>query len=319
MRRSSEMEPNPPPPPPLPPPLLPSTILSTILSTNSIQKQSSVMNSLTNSNQSTNYSNEDFKTMLKNQLFPLSQSKVVDCHYAMPKTIVDGVLQRGPCCGMVALHLGHAQLLVFGNDDNQGRDKSIEFDNGKGDFISASADHEFVSVESIIDEAKTKGFTLFGEMFSCENMASLARTFLPRSTNVSVQHSNILETDNFAQTIKTHLRKNGLILIPYDKDVNFGPCESGGKKAHWALILGMIEVKVGKGNDEVDGVELFVAARHGKSLRLAFWRLKDLLKSNSQLRDYDWDKLEENFRSAKPVVPMGGLEEGLKGKMVFIG
>lgn len=372
------------PPPPSPPPILSPSLHSQPpyhfpQPPSSMKKQSMVMKSLSNFNQSTLYSSEDFEAMMHQQhslfssfpetLMQRQQQLSAGFRYFLPNRIVEGVLQRGPCCGMVALHLALAQMLLARekrdasdidddnrNDDtgnsNVGKNDNRSDNDGRNDNENykdvnncrdVNIDHDdIVSVEAMIDAAKLMNFTTFGEMFSCENMAALASSFLPRSTHVSVQRFEEEEEEGDennveCERIKAHFQSGGLILIPYDKDVNFSPCMSGGKKAHWALLLGFVEVSFEKLTDEEEeegGEEermndkaksstvhtrRFVAARHGKALRIAFWKLGNLLKSNCQLKDYDWAKLEKDAGPSKPIVPEGGLEEGLKGKMVFIG
>jgi len=299
------------------------------------------------------------------------------------------VLQRGPCCGMVALHMALAQIRLNwelrttkhcgsicddeieskGDEENVHRDKdndneedidddeNEENSNYKIENLSQElnkSEGNIPSVEAIVDAAKANNFTAFGEMFSCDNMAHLARNFLPRSSSVSVRRFGKEEDDDsdsdkakkfesVVKAFKRHFHAGGLILIPYDKDVNFSPYMGGGKKAHWALLLGLVEVFVAgttamvedeEGEEYMTGIEKnmsslkikiesskrihLIAARHGKSLRIAFWKLKDLLKSNGQLMNYDLEKLERDDGPMKPVVPEGGLVEGLKGRMVFV-
>jgi len=281
-----------------------------------------------------------------------SSSSDTRFRYILPNRIVDGVIQQGPCCGMVALHLALAQLRLgyspgrsvdadnVSIDEQSSKSHEVlngrDTDNGKGDDGKSNevmnynrVGNRITNVETIINAAKIELFTSFGEMFSCENMASLANVFAPTGKTacvIQLVNNDDDSIESFAELIKSHFESRGLILIPYDKDVNFSPCMSGGKRAHWALLLGLIEVWSEAGLSKDGKQELgkgdprrFVAARHGKSLRLAFWNLNDLLKSNFQLRDYDWTKLQKDDGPSKPVVPDGGVEEGLKGKLVFIG
>ena len=237
----------------------------------------------------------------------------------MPDSIVNGVLQQGPCCGIVALHLALAQV------DYQRERVSTSYDQTILSVTSAS-------ISAILEMAKSKKYTTFGEMFSCDDMLSLSRDFLPASAHVTLDSCIGKNRRDFVEMMKNHFRNGGVALVPYDKDVDFRPCTNNGTCAHWALLVGMASVSLegdftGKkengGTEEMIPSETdFVAARHGKSLKIAFWNVDDLLSSNEQLLDYDWDKLRRESRfddhSLEPVIPVGGLDKGLKGKMIFI-
>jgi len=316
------------PPPPPPPPLLLRSLHQPSLPPQSLpppppsipahQKSSTIDQSITILKLNP-LSSLNLRSMIERET-PLSNARL---EFALPKAIVETVLQRGPCCGIVALHMALAQMRWR----NEG---------GVANIVS-----DIPSVEEMLEAARTKRFTSFGEMFSCENMAILARSYLPtadiRVQNVR-QESNVDNDD----AILRHFRDGGVVLAPYDKDADFRPCFKRGGSAHWALLLGMVAVTYGdeavmeeeevvekevrKKNVEVAGEQklcarrLFVLAAHGKSKRIALWNWADLKKSNEQLKDYDWDKLKrENFsHDLEPVVPVGGVGEGLGGKMVFV-
>ena len=42
------------------------------------------------------------------------------------------------------------------------------------------------------------------------------------------------------EEIISHLNKGSAILVPYDCDKNFEPCNRGGHAAHWAVIVGYL-------------------------------------------------------------------------------
>ena len=242
-----------------------------------------------------------------------------------------GILQEGPCCGIVALRLALAQIDIHSRRQSGGADRVSETANESVTVVA--------TVDQILLTAKSKNYTTFGEMFSCENMMTLFQHFLLTGDKV-VSKCSLLRDDALNKTaFIQHFKDGGLILVPYDKDHDFRPCSKRGSKAHWALLLGLVEVTFGEeaeaeereaecegslideGNTIASRGETerhhFVAARHGKSRNIAFWNLDRLLESNAQLVDYDWEKLSHD-ESLKPIIPDGGVEEGLKKKMIFI-
>ncbi|KAH6926295.1 hypothetical protein HPB50_016478 [Hyalomma asiaticum] len=115
------------------------------------------------------------------------------------------VLQDGPQCGLVALSMA-SQLLQ---------------------------DHP-VSVDALFEMAKSLQFTKKGEMFSVENMKTLAEACLQGLCAEIVCD----EHRQKGQVIK-HLLKGKPVLIPYDSDSNFEPCLKHGHTAHWAVLHGI--------------------------------------------------------------------------------
>jgi len=127
------------------------------------------------------------------------------------------------------------------------------------------------------------------------------------------------------------LLKSKLILIPYDTDRNYEPCNKNGIKAHWALITGFmvpvhidesvsktlihfreenkpqgltfvqsLEVsqvqelrKIFETNKQVSDL-IHVICKQGKSKNLGVWSLKKLLESNRQLREINTEKCDPN-------------------------
>jgi len=299
------LSPTPPPPPPLRPPPLPPPLPN--------ERRPDQSNS---SIQLRKYSDADYRSMIDRELSSSSSSSSSSSFtlsLLMPDSVVDGVLQQGPCCGIVALHMALAQLTL--------KRRIAEESVAHNDSIA--------SVEELMQTAKDEKYTSFGEMFSCDNLASLTRSYLPSSFQVRVQSFLDLDEESSEKMIRDHFSFGGLILAPYDKDVDFRPCMKRGATAHWALLFGMATVEESEGeekrNQMLPSRRVFVAARHGKSRRIAMWDWSDLLKSNEQLEEYDLDKLrrDNDCTSAEndfvePVIPDGGLSEGLKGKMIFI-
>jgi len=205
--------------------------------------------------------------------------------FLLPPKIVDGQIQVGPTCGMLALHLALAQTSLH---------HPITVNYGPSDILQV---------------AKEKGFSTFGEMFSCKNLASLGRHF-SSDLDLKVKKFTLLENEKVSTAIEKHFLDSpkNMIIIAYDKDVDFRPCQVNGRKAHWALILGMATIANTK--------EKLVFARHGKTRKLACWDLNSLLLSNTQLEEYDYVKLQDGM--TKPIVPEGGLGKGLKGQLILI-
>ena len=108
-------------------------------------------------------------------------------------------LQEGPQCGLVALAMA-------------------------GDNID---------LQEVVRTAKERGFTKQGEMFSVEDMASLARLVLEREVEV-VESKELLD----CRQLMARLSEGGAVLVPYDCDHNHTPARLRGSKAHWALITG---------------------------------------------------------------------------------
>ena len=126
------------------------------------------------------------------------------------------------------------------------------------------------------------------------------------------------------------------LLIPYDCAANHSPCLEGGKKAHWALVAGIAWQQVAdascKGtpldlapgwswqDHEVPAPseitdEVMLIARQSKSLVLGLWDRKELVESCLNLKAISPKRGEEED---KYVIPEGGVEAGLAGKMVLL-
>ena len=131
------------------------------------------------------------------------------------------------------------------------------------------------------------------------------------------------------------------ILIAYDCDFNFEPCNKNGKKAHWALITGYVfpfepiqyeslsnlsqdtsiidlnsvselfDVKSLVRNNH-DDKKLFVICKHGKSRQSGVWNLKSLIESCRQLKE-----VGDNRDSKDYVLPSGGdIQKTLSSKAI---
>ncbi|XP_044264913.1 UPF0692 protein CG33108 [Tribolium madens] len=179
-------------------------------------------------------------------------------------------LQDGPQCGLVAL------AIYSGNPST-------------------------ASVQSLLETAKNEGFTNNGEMFSVQNMATLARLSL-KSTSVQV-YSGLLNT----KEIKEFLLNGAHLLVPYDTDKDNSPGLLNGSRAHWAIICGAVETES----------DFYVIARHGKAINVAIWKLSDLSESNAQLNEVGTYQKQPNIDFK---LPQGGIQGdlGLKCKSIIL-
>ena len=92
-----------------------------------------------------------------------------------------------------------------------------------------------VNLEEVVRTAKERGYTKQGEMFSVEDMASLARSMLDRDVEV-VESDQLLDSD----LVMRRLSQGRAMLVPYDCHHNHTPACFGGSKAHWGLITGFV-------------------------------------------------------------------------------
>ena len=84
-----------------------------------------------------------------------------------------------------------------------------------------------IDLEEVVRSAKERGYTKQGEMFSVEDMASLARLVLEREVEV-VESKELLD----CRQLMARLSEGGAMLVPYDCDHNHTPARLRGSKAH---------------------------------------------------------------------------------------
>lgn len=113
-------------------------------------------------------------------------------------------IQQGPQCGLVALSMASQ---VF---------------------------PETVDVADLLKEARRRGFTKHGEMFSSEAMVSLAEGIT--GMEATIRRDVLCDP----RTLLELLMKGDLILVPYDAERNHLPGLRGGHKAHWGIICGCL-------------------------------------------------------------------------------
>jgi len=163
-------------------------------------------------------------------------------------------------------------------------------------------------------------------MFSASDMADLAKEVLGGGEAMSI---SLLQDKDWLVNVLAEGRQ---MLIPYDCAANHSPCLEGGKKAHWALVVGIAWQAVScKGTlldlapgwswqDDAPAPseikdEVMLLARQSKSLVLGLWDRKDLVESCFNLKAIGPKRGEEED---KYVIPEGGVEAGLAGKMVLL-
>jgi len=226
------------------------------------------------------------------------------------------------------------RLLLWHNKDTVAR---LQDGPQCGLVAVAIAAGDQVEVDTVVNMAKDLGYTNLGEMFSVDNMASLCKKVLDTEaivcdTRLLLQPSWIIEK----------FIDGWQLLVPYDCAPNHSPAMFGGNKAHWGLITGWVLITE-KENDlssvitkEVENREnmvivtavedksklqsllklpsskLMLVARQSKSLVLGVWDVQMLVDSNENLKSVE-DKRGEEF-----VMPEGGVEAGLCGRMVLV-
>ena len=204
-------------------------------------------------------------------------------------------LQEGPQCGLVALSL-------------------------------AAATRGLTCTPGEVQELAIKrGFSLQGEMFSASDMADLSKELVGGGEVMTI---NLVHD---AVWLVNVLAQGRQLLAPYDCAANHSPCLEGGKKAHWALVCGFAwKAEECKGTpldlapgwfwrDEVPDPselmgEVMLLARQSKSLVLGLWDREELVQSCLNLKAINPKRGEE----CKYVIPEGGIEAGLAGKMVLL-
>lgn len=218
---------------------------------------------------------------------------------------ISPVIQEGRCCGIVALSMA-SQLI------------------------------QEVSVNDILNLAKSMNFTKEGEMFSAFNMSKLAMSLLNCDTIV------IDNLDKHKHDLLSHVCDGWPLLIPYDADRNHFPCSNNGMTAHWSVVTGLCFTVPDKSDvNALENIELiqdypefnvfvtkdgsyvkkllncsenvFLYARQGKSKHLAAWDLNDLLESNKNMYE-----VTKKYRSDEMILPEGDSLSELRNKAVLL-
>ena len=96
-------------------------------------------------------------------------------------------------------------------------------------------EREEITTELLLETARSRGFSLQGEMFSVFSLASLARDLLEVEARVEPA-SLLLDTSWLLEL----LQSGGLAVLPYDCQPDSSVCLAGGDRAHWGVITGLI-------------------------------------------------------------------------------
>lgn len=204
--------------------------------------------------------------------------------YLFKYSQIDSQLQEGPTCGLLILSLLLQRRL---------------------------------SVNDLKLEAVAKGFTNNGEMFSVNNLSKLLTQSLEK-LNMQNYYTEVKTGSLTDKAVISFLVDGGMILVPYDADANHSPCLKNGHKAHWALIVGIIlddDPDKLKSSEQLND-NVYVLAKHGKSLHLAMWKLNELEKSNQNLFEFS-PKRETDEMSY--VLPDDGIDgaNGLRNQFIL--
>ena len=190
------------------------------------------------------------------------------------------ILQQGPTCGLAALSM--VLTLVPRN----------------------------WTLQELLDDAQSLGFSKSGEMFSVDNMATFAKHVLGDYFNVEMFSGGL--ANNKTAVFECLTKGNGLYLIPYDADKNHSPACLNGHKAHWAVLCGVV----------MDCGNLYVLARQGKSKHIGIWDFEELDRSNINLSEIAPSRLTDDYTFYDLKTSLSGkfikLEERLKLSNHFV-
>lgn len=196
--------------------------------------------------------------------------------------------QIGPSCGLAALRMLREHYIT--NDES-------------------------MNLPSLLTEAQTKGYSFDGEVFNVDNMMKLANYCGLNSCLKSFQTMSIVDIWNI-------LKAGGTLILPYDSQpFTRNPCMTGGKNAHYGIVVGMmlecqndhdrtIAVVFGVENDESivvpkapqihamtnidniqeDATHILLLIQHGLSSKWTIASMEDLMSSNGQLYTIDTTK-----------------------------
>ncbi|KAL3083218.1 hypothetical protein niasHS_011020 [Heterodera schachtii] len=216
----------------------------------------------------------------------------VFCHQMQPE------LQKGPTCGFAVLLM--ALRCSVGD----------------------------VTLDRLVEMGKHFGITYNGELFSADWMCEFVQKHWPNACELRVAQfpspNSIVR--HLISGKKPRHQCTTTVLVPYDCDKNFEPCNRQGVAAHWAIIIGFVIFDVTAQNgpenenskiiafDENDfrwdGFDnehlLYLIALQGKSRQPTLWSYKALRESNGQL---NVPNPSGNFRLA----PEG--MEAIRGKL----
>lgn len=250
---------------------------------------------------------------------------------------ISPVIQKGPMCGLVGLTMAAQLLLKEGAKPCHTTDR--------------------IHPENILEYARQNGLSRQGEIFSASSMEKIAVDHLQLQAQVVTVESHEALLGLVVQTISsdkavlvpydadkdhtpclaqghsahwcvlvglcliTRCSESGASLtsklLEYcqqmSSDSDHYVVKETGIKEFTTLLRKTLSHKATL-KENLDRNSIYVFARHGKTSHLGLWSLNDLLLSNGNLVEVDprrSDPLEY-------VIPEGGLEEGLRNKVVFV-
>jgi hypothetical protein len=214
---------------------------------------------------------------------PLSRADVI----ARAKTAdVPQRVQDGPTCGLYAL--GMVLDFWHGKDPKNAAPLVRDSDVGrKGERYN----FEPTTDERILDYAQQAGFTALGEMFTARQLAK---------TGAHFGYTAAIHEDATLEKLYEVLDAGHPAIVAFDVDWNGNPGDSGGQRAHYAVIEGYFD----------EGGERFLIAKHGWGVQEDHvWRAKDFDRSWKALKTTDfYGKPGDGVIPAKRGVPAGTAE-----------
>lgn len=184
---------------------------------------------------------------------PVTRAEIIE---RAKKAGVPQRVQIGPTCGLYALGM----VMDAWNERDANNATAIVQDQdlrGKGKQYT----REPTTHERILDVAIAKGFTSMGEMFTATQLAETAQHF--GYTASTHEHATLAD-------LYQVLDAGHPAIVGFDVDYNGNPADSGGERAHYAVIEGYFD----------EGGERYLVARHGWGVQKDHvWKARDFDKS----------------------------------------
>ena len=214
---------------------------------------------------------------------------------------VNPVIQHGPMCGLVSLSIA-SQLLR----------------------------RETYPPDYLLEQAKKKGYSKQGEMFSAKDLLELAQSSL-KCTGTLINATSV-ETNDLLVAIADKVA----LVIAYDADKDHSPCLSKGHKAHWCTLVGFAIIAdsalsslphanhvnltpsdarhlLNNKLKKVNAHEIYLFARQGKSCHIGLWKYRSLMESNANLSEAGQHRNPSDY-----VIPTQGLSNSLSSIIVSL-
>jgi hypothetical protein len=214
---------------------------------------------------------------------PLSRDQVIA---RAKKADVPQRVQDGPTCGLYAL--GMVLDFWHGKDAKNPAPLVRDSDVGKK---GERYNYEPTTDERVLDYAKQAGFTALGEMFTARQLAK---------TGAHFGYTASIHEDATLDKLYEVLDAGHPAIVAFDVDWNGNPGDSGGQRAHYAVIEGYFD----------EGGERFLVAKHGWGVQKDHvWRAEDFDRSWKALKTTDFYGLPgDGVIPKKRGVPAGTLE-----------